>query len=77
LSDAAQAWHTPLQAVSQHTPSRQFSLAHSVPAVHATPFALRQRALCAWQAWPGEQWAFVLHMVRQLPSVQVYSTAHA
>jgi len=32
-----QAWHDPVQAVLQHTPSAQLPVAHSVPTVQACP----------------------------------------
>ena len=38
-----QAWHDPVQAVLQHTPSAQLPVAHSVPTVQACP-----RGAVAW-----------------------------
>ncbi len=39
----SQAWHCPVQPLSQQTPSTQKPEPHSVEVVHATAFALEQR----------------------------------
>jgi hypothetical protein len=36
------AWHSPPHALSQHTPSMQNPVPHSVPSEHAVPFAFAQ-----------------------------------
>jgi hypothetical protein len=37
--ETSQAWHCPLQAVAQHSPSMHVPLAHWVAAPQAPPFA--------------------------------------
>jgi len=63
LFSALQAWHTPLQAVSQQTPSTQKPEVHSCAAVHALPrsclalhcppaqYALGTQPLSSPQVW--------------------------
>lgn len=42
LPTTSQAWHCPLHAELQQTPSTQLLLAHSLPAAHAVPLVFAQ-----------------------------------
>jgi hypothetical protein len=50
---SAHAWHCPLHAPSQHTPSTQLPFVHSAAVTHCVPFAFfaRQTAVAS-QYWP-------------------------
>jgi hypothetical protein len=51
----SQAWHWPLQAVSQQTPSTQLALAHWFGAPQPAPFASLVTQMPAAQNWPAVQ----------------------
>jgi hypothetical protein len=68
LADAsAQLRHAPPQASLQQTPSTQNPDAQSAAAVQLLPFVCLPQ-LWFWQAMPGAQSAFALHVMLQAPA---------
>jgi hypothetical protein len=67
---SAQLRHEPVQAVSQQTPSTQLPDAQSVAALQTPPFVSLPQ-LWFWQAIPGAQSAFVLHVALHAPAAHV------
>ena len=60
----------PQLALVQQTPSVQFPLKHSVPAVQTAPFAFRLVQTFDMQVNPDAQSPSPLHMVRQAAAPQ-------
>jgi hypothetical protein len=50
---SAHDWHSPEQSVAQHTPSKQWPLAQSPPALHTSPLAATRSAVASTGAAPS------------------------
>lgn len=67
------AWHCPVHAPLQHTPSTQLPLVHSVPALQACPFGKRSSHNPAEQTCPAPHGVVVEHCVHAVPA-QTYGS---
>ena len=78
LSDAEHASHAPPQAVSQHTPSTQLPVKHSLPpALHDAPCAFFAAHAVPEQYMPLGQALSFTHDARQLVLVPLHTTSPA
>ena len=73
---AEHAWHAPLQATLQHTPSTQKPLVHASSAVHPTPSACLATHAVPEQYAPAAQSASVVHEAAHPAAPHAYG-AHA